>query len=96
MEKGPRKTRDAKPGELREIRILESLDRLSKRPESRLDVQRLLEKLSPTSQTYVRHLVTSGPSSVKAAAKACALTADQIEAALSELEAGIAQLRHRA
>jgi hypothetical protein len=93
MDKKPKKTREAKPGELREIRILEQMERLSKRPESRMDLQRLLERLSPSCQTYTRHLVTSGPSSIKAAAKACELKAEEIESALTELEAGIAGLR---
>jgi hypothetical protein len=93
MDQKPRKTREAKPGELREIRILELLERLSKRPESRLDVQRLIEKLSPATSVYLKHLITSGPSSVKAAAKACEMKADEIEAALTELEQGIAKLR---
>jgi len=86
-------TREAKPGELREIRVLELMEKLSKRPETRMDLQRFLEKLSPVGQTYARHLVTSGPSSIKAAAKACELKAEQIEAALTELEAGITKLR---
>jgi hypothetical protein len=93
MDKKPKKTRDAKPGELREIRILEQFERLSKRPESRMDLQRLLERLSPACQIYTRHLVTSGPSSLKAAAKACELKVEDIESALAELEAGIASLR---
>lgn len=88
-----KKTREAKPGELREIRVLELMEKLSKRPESRMDLQRLLEKLSPTGQVYAKHLVVSGPSSLKAAAKACELKAEEVEAALAELEAGIAKLR---
>lgn len=93
MDRKPKKTRDAKPGELREIRILELMERLSKRPESRMDLQRLLDRLSPTGQIYVKHLVTSGPSSIKAAAKSCSLKAEDIESAQLELEAGIAKLR---
>lgn len=89
----PKKTRDAKPGELREIHVLELMEKLSKRPESRMDLQRLLEKLSPTGQIYARHLVTSGPSSMKAAAKDCELKVDEVEAALLELEGGIAKIR---
>ena len=93
QKKKPRKTREAKPGELREIRILEMFEKFSKRPESRMDLQRVLEKLSPIGQVYIKHLVTSGPSSIKAAAKACGLKSEEIEAALVELEAGIAWLR---
>ena len=88
-----KKTREAKPGVLREIRVLEQFERLSRRPESRLDLQRLSEKLSSNCQIYTRHLVTSGPSSIRAAAKACELTSKDIEAALTELEIGIATLR---
>jgi len=88
-----KKTREAKPGEIREINILETLEKMSKRPESRMDVQKLLGSLSPSGQIYIKHLVMSGPSSVKAAAKACALSVEDIEAALQELENGIASLR---
>ena len=87
------KTRDAKPGELREIKVLETLEKMSKRTDLRLDVQKILDRLSPTGQIYVKHLVMSGPSSLKAAAKACELSAEEIEGALSELEMGIASLR---
>lgn len=87
------KTRDAKPGELREIRILETLEKMSKRTDLRLDVQKILERLSPTAQIYVKHLVMSGPSSLKAAAKACELKVEEIEAALVELENGIGSLK---
>ena len=93
MVKKPKKTREAKPGELREIRILELFERLSKRPETRMDLQRFLDNLSPACQVYTRHLVTSGPSSIKAAAKACELRADDVESAIAELEAGITKLR---
>lgn len=86
-------TREAKPGELREIKILETLEKLSKRADSRLDVQRLLDRLTPNTQIYVKHLVMSGPSSIKAAAKACELKPEEIEAAITELEQGIATIR---
>jgi hypothetical protein len=89
----PKKTREAKPGELREINALESLERLSKRPESRMDVQRLLENLSETGKTYARHLVTSGPSSMLSAAKALGLKVEEVESALQELERGIQNLK---
>ncbi len=85
--------RDAKPGELREIRVLESLERLSKRPESRMDVQKMLTNLSPNSQIYAKHLVMSGPSSLIKAAKACGLQKADIESALDEMEKGIAAIR---
>ena len=83
------KSREPKPGELREIKVLETLEKMSRRPESRLDVQRLLDKLSPRGQIYVKHLVMSGPSGLKAAAKACQLKVEEVEAALSELELGL-------
>jgi hypothetical protein len=85
--------REAKPGELREINVLEFLEKRSRRTDLRLDVQRLLENLSPTAQVYVKHLVMSGPSSIKAAAKACELKAVEVEAALTELETAIAAIR---
>ncbi len=86
-------TRDAKPGELREIKIVETLERLTRRPESRIDVQRMLEKLSPNAQTYIRHLAMSGPSSILSAAKALKVTSKEIESALDEIEAAISKLR---
>ncbi len=86
-------TREAKPGELREINALETLEKLSKRADSRLDVQRLLDRLSPNAQIYVKHLVMSGPSSFKAAAKTLEMKAEDVEAALVELEKGIAAIR---
>jgi hypothetical protein len=88
-----RTTREAKPGELREIRILETLERLSRRPESRMDLQRLLAGLSPSGQSYAKHLITSGPSSTLSAAKACGLSSKEVEAAMTELENGLASLR---
>ena len=88
-----KKPRDAKPGELQEIKILETLERLSKRPESRMDVGRILTSLSPNGEKYVRHLITSGPSSVLSAAKACELTSKDIEAAIAEIEAALSSLR---
>lgn len=80
-----KKTREAKPGELKEIHILESLERLSKRPESRMDVQKMLSNLSPKAHAYAKHLVMSGPSSIAAAAKACEMSEAEIEAAMLEL-----------
>ncbi len=88
-----KKTREAKPGELREIKILETLERLSKRPESRMDLQRFLTSRSPNTETYVKHLIGSGPSSLLSAAKACSLSVKEIEAALDELEQGLLSLR---
>lgn len=89
----PKKTRDAKPGEIREINALQRLESLSRRPESRIDVQRFLEKLSPSGQIYVKHLVTSGPSSLLSAAKTLGLKVEEIENALNELEQGLSKLR---
>ena len=90
-----KKNREAKPGELREINILESLERLSRRPESRIDVQRLIDGLTENTKTYAKHIISSGPSSLLSAAKACGLKVVEIEAALLELEAGITKIRGR-
>ncbi len=87
------KTRNAKPGELREIKIVETLERFSRRPESRIDLQRMLDALTPNAQTYIRHLVTSGPSSILSAAKVLKVTAKDIESALTEIEQAILKLR---
>ncbi len=88
-----KKTREAKPGEVREINILQRLEKLSHRPETRIDLQRILEALSPTSQTYIKHLVNSGPSSLLSAAKACGLTVKEVESSLDEIEKSLAVLR---
>ncbi len=88
-----KKTREAEPGELRGIALLEQLQRLFARPESRLDAQRVLNGLSKNGQTYAKHLVMSGPSSNTAAAKVCGFTAEQLETAVSELEEGLRSLR---
>lgn len=87
------KPRDAKPGELREIKIVETLERYSRRPESRIDIQRLLDALTPSTQIYIRHLITSGPSSILSAAKALKVTSKDIEAAISEIETALQKLR---
>lgn len=87
------KTREAKPGELREIKMVELLEKFSRRPETRLDVQRILEGLSPTAQVYVKHLVMSGPSSLLSAARATGLSTAEIEAALDEIENKLSALR---
>lgn len=86
-------TREAKRGELREIKILERIEKLSYRPESRIDVQRMFGKLSPKGQVYMRHLVMSGASSVLMAAKACNLTTAEVEEAITEIEAALALLK---
>ena len=88
-----KRTREAKPGELREIKIMDTLERLSKRPESRMDVQKFLSSLSPPTEKYIKHLITSGPSSILSAAKACELSSKEVEAAILEVEAGLARLR---
>lgn len=85
--------REAKPGELSEIHILEALEKLSRRPESRIDVQKLIDNLTPVAKTYARHLITSGPSSLLSAAKACGLKVIEIEDAIKELERGILKIR---
>jgi|GEM_PF-5174958 len=86
-------TRDAKPGELREIKLFELIEKMSKRPDSRLDLLRYLEKLKGPAEVYVKHLVMSGPSSIRSAAKATGLTSEEVDAAITELEAGFAKLR---
>lgn len=90
----PKRTvREAKPGELREIHIMETLERLSKRPESRIDLQKCLTSLTPNTEKYVKHLISSGPSSLLSAAKACELSVKEIEAALEELQQRLDMLR---
>lgn len=85
-------TRDAKPGELRGVKIIETLERLSKRPESRMDVQRMLDNLSPEGKAYAKHLITSGPSGNTAAAKALGITKEQLENHVTEVERAIAKI----
>jgi hypothetical protein len=80
-------SREAKPGELRGIQILEKLEKMFKRPETRLDAQKILSQVSVDAQTYAKHLVMSGPSSDAAAAKECGMTKAQLDAAASELAA---------
>ncbi len=80
-------SREAKPGELRAIKILEKLEKMFKRPETRLDAQKLLGRVSADAQTYAKHLVMSGPSGDAAAAKECKMTKAQLDAAAAELEA---------
>ncbi len=87
-----KKPREAKPGELRGISLLEVLEKLFKRPESRIDAQRMLNALSKNGQTYARHLVMSGPTGNVEAAKSCGLTPDELEAAAAELEKGVRSL----
>ncbi len=84
-----KKTREAEPGELRAIRLMELLERLSKRPESRMDLQRMLSGLSGPVQIYAKHLITSGPSGNKVAAKACGLSESDLEKAMADFEAAV-------
>lgn len=86
-------TRDPKQGELRGIKILEKLERLFKRPESRIDAQRVLGEISENAKAYAKHLVTSGPAANVTTAKALGLTQAQVDEAATELEAAIAALR---
>lgn len=86
-------TRDAKPGELQGIQILEALEKMFKRPETRLDAQKMLGRVSAHAQTYAKYLVMSGPSGMAAAAKACEMTKAEVEAAANELTAALAALR---
>ena len=84
-----KKTREAEPGELRGIALLESLERFFKRPESRVDAQKMITSLSKDAQAYTKHLVMSGPTSNEEAAEACEFTLEQLEAAVDELENAI-------
>ncbi|MCC6278716.1 MAG: hypothetical protein IT289_12440 [Oligoflexia bacterium] len=88
-----KKTREARPGELREIAILETLERYARKPEARLDVQKILDQLSPTGKKYVQHLVMSGPSSIVSAAKALELKQAEVEAAIAEIELALSRLK---
>ncbi len=90
---GLKKIREAKDGELSEIHILETLEKFSKRPETRIDMRRLLDGLTPSAHIYAKHLVMSGPSSLAAAAKTCGLRVEEVESAIKELEVGIAKIR---
>ena len=87
-----KKTREPEEGELRGIALLEILEKFFKRPESRLDAQRMLGNLSQDGQAYARHLVVSGPSSNEDAAKACGFTVERLLAAADELENAIRTL----
>ena len=83
------KTREAKPGELRGIKYLETLQRLFARPESRIDAQKQITSFTPNTQAYVKHLVMSGPLEDAEAAKECGFTLEQLEEAIKELEKGL-------
>ena len=87
-------SRQPKQGEMRGIRILERLEKMFKRPESRVDAQKILGKISAPAQAYAKHLVMSGPSSSASAAKECGLSKAELEAAATELEValGVAKL----
>lgn len=84
-----KKTREAKPGELRGIHIIETMERMSKRPETRIDLQKALDGLSADSKAYAKHLVTSGPSANSAAMKILNFAADRFEGAVAELESAL-------
>jgi hypothetical protein len=86
-------TKEPNAGEMRGIKLLGRLEKSFKRPESRVDAQRMLTRLSPEGQAYAKFLVMSGPSSVETAAEACGLTAEKLEAAAQELEKAIASLK---
>ena len=86
-------SRDAKQGELRGISILERLEKMFKRPETRLDAQKMLGKVSADAQAYAKHLVVSGPGATATAAKALGMKQAQLDAAAEELEKAIAALR---
>jgi inosine-uridine nucleoside N-ribohydrolase len=91
--KAVKKIREVTPADLKEVNILESLEKMSRRPESRIDVQSMLETLTPNCKTYVRHLVTSGPTNIALAAKACDLTEADVQACIVELAGRIQILR---
>lgn len=82
-------SRQPKQGEMRGIRILERLEKMFKRPETRVDAQKILTKISANAQVYAKHLVMSGPSSNTSAARDCGLTKAELEAAAAELEVAI-------
>lgn len=86
--------REPKKGELRGIHILEMLERLFKRPESRMDAAAALKKLSPNAQKYAENLVKSGPLANVTAAKACGLSGVEFEAAAEELESAVKNLKY--
>ena len=79
-------------GEKRAEESLAKLTKLFKRPETRVDAQRALSKLSAQGQIYAKHLVLSGPSSDALAAKESGLSVEQLRAAMTELEAALATL----
>jgi hypothetical protein len=87
-----KKPREAEPGELRGIALIEILEKLFRKPETRLDAQKVLSNLSKDGQVYARHLVVSGPSSNASAAKACGFTLERLEAAAAELEKSVRSL----
>ena len=84
---------ESKPFETREAKAVGLLEKLSRRVDARLDVQKVLGRLSTNAQIYVKHLVMSGPSTAEAAATTCKLSVEEVEAALVELEAGINSIR---
>lgn len=84
---------EAKGNEMRALKVVETLEKMSRRTDSRLDVQKILDRLSPSAQIYVKHLVMSGPSSLKEAAKATGLELVQVQEALEELEEAILNLK---
>jgi hypothetical protein len=90
--KAEKKPREAMPGELRGIALLEALERFFRRPETRIDAQRMLNALSEDGRTYAKHLVMSGPSANSEAAQACEMTVERLEKAMDELEKAIRKL----
>jgi hypothetical protein len=85
--------REPDAGELRGIKLLEKLEKSFKRPESRVDAQRMLTRLSVDGQAYAKYLVMSGPSAVVIAAEGCGISEEKLEAAAQELEKAIASLK---
>jgi hypothetical protein len=88
----PTKVRAAKVGELRAIRVCEAMQRFGNDDELRVDLKWLYGRLSPDAQLYARHLMEWGATSDAEAARKCELSADRLEAAVSELEAGLRTL----
>ncbi|MGZ3722156.1 MAG: hypothetical protein ACXVA9_04445 [Bdellovibrionales bacterium] len=87
------KEREPDAGELRGIKLLEKLEKAFKRPESRVDAQRMLTKVSADAQAYAKHLVMSGPTSLNRTAESLDMEEEKLEAAAQELELAIASLR---
>jgi hypothetical protein len=85
-------TRKARPGELRAIKLVEAIQRLSEDDELRVDLRFLFGRLSPDALAFARHLIESGATGNAESMRACKLAPERFEAAARELEAGLAEL----